>query len=66
VQTRLDLARTRVAQNRELVATGAGDRFALERAQTDLAELEAQLETARASAAQARATRRRRWRVSAS
>jgi multidrug resistance efflux pump len=55
VQTRLDLARTRVAQNRELVATGAGDRFALERAQTDLAELEAQMETARASAAQARA-----------
>jgi multidrug resistance efflux pump len=55
VQTRLDLARTRVAQNRELVATGAGDRFALEKAQTDLAELEAQLESARASAAQARA-----------
>ncbi len=43
VQTRLDLARTRVVQNRELVATGAGDRFALEKAQTDLAELEAQL-----------------------
>src|SRR4051812_28065536 len=29
VQVRLDLARTRVRQNRELVATGAGDRFAL-------------------------------------
>ena len=55
VQSRLELARTRVVQNRELVATGAGDRFALERAQTDLAELEAQMETARASAAQARA-----------
>jgi multidrug resistance efflux pump len=55
VQTRLDLARTRVAQNRELVSTGAGDRFALEKAQTDLAELEAQLDTARASLAQARA-----------
>jgi multidrug resistance efflux pump len=55
VQTRLDLARTRVAQNRELVSTGAGDRFALEKAQTDLADLEAQLDTARASAAQARA-----------
>ncbi len=55
VQTRLDLARTRVVQNREMVATGAGDRFALEKAQTDAAELEAQLETARASAAQARA-----------
>jgi multidrug resistance efflux pump len=55
VQTRLDLARTRVAQNRELVATGAGDRFALEKAETDFAELQAQLDTARASAAQARA-----------
>jgi len=55
VQTKLDLARTRVAQNKELVASGAGDRFALEKAQTDLAELEAQLDTARASAAQARA-----------
>ena len=55
VQARLDLARTRVVQNRELVATGAGDRFALEKAQTDAADLEAQLETARASAAQARA-----------
>jgi multidrug resistance efflux pump len=55
VQSRLELARTRVVQNRELVATGAGDRFALEKAQTDLAELEAQMETARASAVQARA-----------
>jgi multidrug resistance efflux pump len=55
IQTRLDLARTRVAQNKELVATGAGDRFALEKAQTDLAELEAQMDTARATLAQARA-----------
>ena len=55
VQTRVDLARTRVAQNKELVATGAGDRFALEKAETDLAELQAQLDTARAAAAQARA-----------
>ena len=55
VQSRLDLARRRVAQNQELVSTGAGDRFALEKAQTDFAELEAQLETARASTAQARA-----------
>ena len=55
VQTRLTLARTRVGQNKELVATGAGDRFALERAETDLAELEAQLDTARAALAQARA-----------
>jgi multidrug resistance efflux pump len=55
VQARLDLARMRVTQNRELVATGAGDRFALEKAEADLAELEAQLNTARATLAQARA-----------
>jgi multidrug resistance efflux pump len=55
VQTRLGLARMRVRQNRELVATGAGDRFALEKAETDAAELEAQLDTARGAAAQARA-----------
>src|SRR4029450_12255984 len=42
VQSRLDLARLRVRQNRELVATGAGDRFALERAETDVQGLEAQ------------------------
>jgi multidrug resistance efflux pump len=55
IVTRLDLARTRVTQNRELVKTGAGDRFALEQAESDLKELEAQLETARGAAAQARA-----------
>jgi multidrug resistance efflux pump len=56
VQSKLDLARMRVGQNTELVKTGAGDRFALERAQTDLAELEAQLDTARSVLSQARAT----------
>jgi len=56
VQSKLDLARTRVRQNRELVATGAGDRFALERAETDVRELTAQLENARSVAAQARAS----------
>jgi len=55
VQSRLELARTRVGQNRELVKTGAGDRFALERAETDLRELEAQLDNARSMAVQARA-----------
>lgn len=55
VQSRLDLARTRVGQNRELVKTGAGDRFALERAETDVRELEAQLDNARSMAVQARA-----------
>jgi multidrug resistance efflux pump len=54
-QSKLDLARARVRQNRELVSTGAGDRFALEQAETDLKELEAQLDTARGAASQARA-----------
>jgi multidrug resistance efflux pump len=54
-QSKLDLARERVRQNRELVSTGAGDRFALEQAQTDLKEIEAQLDTARGAVAQARA-----------
>ncbi|MDH5287207.1 MAG: HlyD family secretion protein [Betaproteobacteria bacterium] len=55
VASRLELARTRVGQNRELVATGAGDRFALERSETDVKELEAQLDTARSATAQTRA-----------
>jgi len=54
-QSKLDLARARVRQNRELVSTGAGDRFALEQAETDLKELEAQLDTARGATSQARA-----------
>ena len=56
VQTKLDFARTRVGQNRELVKTGAGDKFTLERAESDLRELEAQLDTARSLLAQARAS----------
>ena len=55
IQARLDLYRLRVRQNRELVATGAGDRFALERADADVKALEAQLAAARGVAAQARA-----------
>lgn len=55
VEPRLELARTRVAQNRELVSTGAGDRFALEKAEADARELEAQLDTARSATVQARA-----------
>jgi multidrug resistance efflux pump len=54
-EPRVELARKRVAQYRELVATGAGDRFSLERAETDLREAEAQLESARSAAAQAQA-----------
>ncbi len=56
VQTKLDLARLRVSQNKELVATGAGDKFTLEQAQADLAELEAQLASARSAAVQARSS----------
>lgn len=55
VQSKLNLARMRVEQNRELVRTGAGDRFALERAESDVSELEAQLDTARSMSVQARA-----------
>jgi multidrug resistance efflux pump len=55
VSARLDLARRRVDQNRELVKSGAGDRFALEKAETDLKELEAQLASARSAEAQSRA-----------
>jgi len=55
VQVKLDLARERVRQNRELVATGAGDRFSLEQAESDVRNLEAQLDTARGALAQARA-----------
>src|SRR5205085_1436505 len=52
LQPRLDLARTRVRQNRELVATGAGDRFALEQAEANVVDLEGQLLTATANEAQ--------------
>ena len=52
LQPRLDLARLRVQQNRELVATGAGDKFALEQALANVVELQAQLATATANEAQ--------------
>jgi multidrug resistance efflux pump len=52
LQPRLELARLRVRQNRELVATGAGDRFALEQAEANVAELEGQIATATANEAQ--------------
>ena len=50
---RLELARTRVTQNRELVSTGAGSKFDLEQAETNLKELEGQVEAARATQVQA-------------
>jgi multidrug resistance efflux pump len=49
-----DLARKRVAQNKELVAAGAGNRFDLEQSQTSVDELTAKLGGARASERQAR------------
>ncbi|HSB49341.1 MAG TPA: biotin/lipoyl-binding protein, partial [Burkholderiales bacterium] len=53
VGARLELARKRVEQNRELVATGAGNKFDLEQAETNLQELEGQAEAARAARVQA-------------
>ena len=50
----LALAQKRVAQNTELVASGAGNRFDLEQAQTNVAELTAQIAGARASEQQIR------------
>lgn len=52
LRPRLELARLRVQQNRELVATGAGDRFALEQAEANVTELEGQIATAVANEAQ--------------
>ena len=52
---KLDLARRRVEQNRELAKTGAGNRFDLEQAETNVKELETQLAGARSAAIQARA-----------
>lgn len=53
-QARIELARKRVEQHRELVASGAGDRFALEAAEADLKAQDAQLDTLRGVLAQSR------------
>ena len=45
----LELAQKRVAQNTELVAAGAGNRFDLDQAQTHVIELTAQIAAARAA-----------------
>ena len=55
VQVKLDLARKRVAQYRELTSTGAGDRFTLEQTEADVRGLEAQLNANMAAEAQVRA-----------
>jgi multidrug resistance efflux pump len=54
-QAKLDLARKRVAQYRELTSTGAGDRFTLEQTEADVRGLEAQLNANMAAEAQVRA-----------
>jgi len=58
INAKLDLARKRVEQNRELVATGAGSRFDLEQAETNLADLTGQLAAAQSAESQARAGER--------
>jgi multidrug resistance efflux pump len=55
ISSKLDLARKRVAQYRELVATGAGNKFDLEQAETSVSELSGQLAAARSAEAQAHA-----------
>jgi multidrug resistance efflux pump len=50
----VELAQKRVAQNKELVAKGAGNRFDLEQAQTNLTNAQATLDAARSTEAQAR------------
>jgi multidrug resistance efflux pump len=55
VRSKLEFARKRVEQNRELAETGAGDRFALEQAETDLSQLEGELSANIAAEAQVRA-----------
>jgi multidrug resistance efflux pump len=53
LRAKLELARLRVKQNTELVASGAGDKFALEQAETNVKELEAQLAAASGGPGQA-------------
>lgn len=52
LKPKLELARLRVSQNRELVASGAGDKFALEQAEANLIELHAQIAAATANETQ--------------
>ena len=52
MQARLDLAKKRLEQHRELTASGAGDRFALEQAETDVLEVQGELASAVASEGQ--------------
>jgi multidrug resistance efflux pump len=58
ISAKLALTRKRVEQYRELVKTGAGSRFDLERAETDAREQQGQLDAARSAELQARAGER--------
>jgi multidrug resistance efflux pump len=49
LQASLELATKRVGQNKQLTVAGAGNRFDLERAETDVAELTAQISAANAA-----------------
>jgi multidrug resistance efflux pump len=55
ISAKLDLARKRVAQYRELVASGAATKFDLEQAETNVADFGGQLSAARSAETQARA-----------
>ena len=55
VRAKLELAKTRVQQNRELAQSGAGDRFALEQAESSMKELDSELRASLAAEAQVRA-----------
>src|SRR5678816_3834402 len=58
LSARLALTRKRVEQYRELVASGAGNKFDLERTQTEVLEQQGALDAARNAEAQARASLR--------
>jgi multidrug resistance efflux pump len=55
LRAQIDLTRLRVRQYQELAKTGAGNRFDLEKAQADLANLEGQVSSAVANEARAQA-----------
>ncbi|HET8698007.1 MAG TPA: biotin/lipoyl-binding protein [Gammaproteobacteria bacterium] len=55
IRARIDLARKRVVQNRDLATSGAGSRFDLESAESNARDLEAQLAAAVAAEAQVQA-----------
>src|SRR3954468_5524689 len=56
VTAKIGLTNRRVAQYRELAKSGAGNRFDLERSETDVREQQGQLDAARSAEAQARAS----------